>query len=127
MKKYFLLIRPREWIKNLFVIAPLIFSGNLLNINNLITISISFMAFCMISSSIYIINDIADIENDRKHPVKKFRPLASREITKNKAFIISLLLLGAAFTFAYFTNIKFTSIIIIYFLINILYSFFLKN
>jgi len=88
---------------------------------------LGFIVFCLIASSIYIINDYRDIEDDRKHPVKSKRPLASGAVSKNTAVIICVLLLICGFTLAWFIRDKFLFIVGIYFLLNLAYSFGLKT
>ncbi|MGZ7064877.1 MAG: decaprenyl-phosphate phosphoribosyltransferase [Candidatus Aminicenantales bacterium] len=88
-------LRPQQWIKNLFIFAPLIFSRNVLNRPFLLKTVAAFAAFCLISSAHYIFNDLRDIEEDRRHPVKSKRPLASGRLTKGPA-VIALVLIGAA-------------------------------
>ncbi|MGA2531883.1 MAG: decaprenyl-phosphate phosphoribosyltransferase [Candidatus Aminicenantales bacterium] len=88
-------LRPQQWIKNLFIFAPLIFSRNVLNRPFLFKTVAAFAAFCLISSAHYIFNDLRDIEEDRRHPVKSKRPLASGRLTKGPA-VIALVLIGAA-------------------------------
>ena len=80
MKKVFSLIklmRPKQWTKNVFVFAALVFSGNLFNVPMLVATTIGFGVFCLASSCVYIINDIVDKEKDRAHPKKCKRPIAS--------------------------------------------------
>jgi 4-hydroxybenzoate polyprenyltransferase len=89
-------------------------------------VSLGFVAFSFIASSIYILNDYRDIEDDRKHPVKCKRPLASGEVSKSAGLIISILLIIAGFTLAWFIREKFLFVLGIYFMINVGYSFGLK-
>ena len=89
--KYFGLIRPKQWLKNFFVFAPILFAGQLLNFDLMFKNIIAFIAFCFVSSSVYIINDISDIESDRVHKKKRFRPLASGEISIKQAKIFFIL------------------------------------
>lgn len=77
MTKYIQLLRPLQWIKNTFVFAPIFFSNNLLKAEYFWPTLIIFIAFCLISSSIYCFNDLKDIEADRQHPKKRKRPIAS--------------------------------------------------
>ena len=70
--------RPKEWIKNVFVFAGLLFSGKFNQSHEVLEASITFVAFCLISSAGYFVNDLIDVELDRKHPKKRFRPLAAR-------------------------------------------------
>ena len=92
LKDYIKLLRPHQWIKNFFVFAALIFSANLLNLNKAITTLFAFIIFCMTSSSIYIINDILDREYDKKHPLKRLRPIASGRIKVKHALILFFIL-----------------------------------
>ena len=72
---YLRLLRPKDWAKNLFLYIPLFFSGEIFDTSKLMALAGGFIAFCCIASSIYIINDYRDMEDDRKHPEKKNRPL----------------------------------------------------
>ena len=125
--KYFGLIRPKQWLKNFFVFAPILFAGQLLNFDLMFKNIIAFIAFCFVSSSVYIINDISDIESDRVHKKKRFRPLASGEISikQAKIFFIFIALITIAITSL--LNIYFAVVIIVYFVINALYSYKIKN
>ena len=91
--EYLKLIRVKHYLKNFLVFLPAIFSGMLLDNNILIKAIIMFLAFSFTASIIYVINDINDLENDRKHPIKKSRPLASGKISKNKAVVTIFLLI----------------------------------
>ena len=132
MLKYLKLIRVKHWLKNMLVFLPLFFSMNLFNKNMITNIVISFIIFSFTASVVYIINDIKDIEKDKKHPIKCKRPLASGEISKNKAIITSILLLIAIGALMYLLYTKINNIFIfiipfVYLVINILYSYLLKN
>lgn len=134
MVKYLKLLRIEQWVKNLFVFAPLFFSGNGLNVDLLIKSIFAFVIFSFAASCIYIINDYIDIEQDKKHPQKKNRPLASGKISKKAAlltlsFLILLDLVLIYFSYHYFhQNIwQFSIIILLYFLMNIVYTFRLKH
>jgi decaprenyl-phosphate phosphoribosyltransferase len=124
---YLKLLRPKDWAKNLFLFIPIFFSGELFHWDIYPKLIFGFIAFCCAASSIYIINDYRDIEDDKKHPVKSKRPLASGEVSKTLAIIICILLIIAAFVIAYFIREKFLFVLSIYFLINLAYSFGLKN
>ncbi|MCX6166071.1 MAG: UbiA family prenyltransferase, partial [Ignavibacteriae bacterium] len=87
-----LLIRPKQWLKNVFVFAAILFAGQLLNLNLLFSNIVAFLAFCGVSGMTYIINDITDIEADRIHKKKRFRPLASGEVTINEARVFFVIL-----------------------------------
>ncbi|CAM3278459.1 UbiA prenyltransferase family protein [Empedobacter stercoris] len=128
MTHYLKLIRVNQWVKNLFVFLPLFFSGNLFNIDLLIESFYGFLIFSFVASSIYIINDYVDIEKDRKHPEKKNRPLASGKISKQNAFILFLVLLVlTCFLLWTFGTLQVAILVGIYFLMNIAYSFKLKQ
>lgn len=124
---YIHLLRPKHWIKNIFIFAALIFSLNLFNKVKLIASLQSFFAFCLASSFVYIINDIIDIEQDRKHPKKRNRPIASGKISIKNAIIISIVCLITSIISAYFINLNTLIIIIIYIFVNIFYSMKIKN
>lgn len=124
---YLQLLRPKDWAKNLFLFIPLFFAGEIFNIDKILLVVWGIIAFSCIASSIYIINDYRDIEDDRKHPVKSKRPLASGAVSKPAALVIALLLIVAGFTLAWFIRDKFLFVLSIYFLINLGYSLGLKN
>ena len=94
MKKYLKLLRVTHWLKNGLIFLPIIFSGNLFNSKLLILTIIGFVSFSLLSSTIYINNDIQDIQSDKKHPRKKHRPLPSGEISIKEANIIKYILLA---------------------------------
>ena len=126
--KYLKLMRVHHYIKNGLVFAALACSGQMFVMNKLIAGIIAFLAFCMISSVVYIINDIRDAEKDRKHPTKCKRPIAAREISEKKAGILAFcLFIGAmACNYLVFDAIP-TGLFIAYFVLNLGYSFGLKN
>ena len=130
MKKYLKLIRIKHWIKNLLVFLPMI-CGNVINQKNLYSTLLGFISFCFMSSFIYIINDIKDIEKDKLHPRKKDRPIANGQISKKKALIISLILFIISLTFNYLANMSLINysliLLLLYLITNILYSLGLKN
>ena len=124
---YLRLLRVSDWIKNLFVLVPWLFAKQIFNQESNIKISIAFASFCLISSFVYTLNDRFDCEKDKLHPVKKFRPLASGEISFAEAYVIMALLFILAFGTAALLNIKVIVIIAAYTLINYFYSVFLKE
>ncbi|KZL94505.1 decaprenyl-phosphate phosphoribosyltransferase [Clostridium magnum] len=122
------LMRPKQWIKNFFVFAAIVFSGNFFNANLLMSNILTFILFCFTSSSIYILNDIVDIEKDRCHPDKKRRPLPSGRVSKKIAIILDILIaLGIVWSSYKMLNILILSVLAVYMFINILYCFKLKN
>ena len=126
MKTFLNLLRYRQWIKNLFVLAPLFFSFHF-DYYNIAKVVIGFILFCSISSSVYIFNDILDIEEDRKHPIKRHRPLASGAVSKRKAIFIMLLLCLFSLSISFYLNLKFFLILSTYLLTNVFYSLKLKH
>lgn len=129
MKQYINLLRPKHWAKNLFLFVPSFFAGKFFELHDITLLIGGFIAFSFLASSIYIINDYRDIEDDRKHPEKCKRPLASGAVKKNAALVISILLTLAGFTIAYFVDRsgKFLFVTAIYYMLNLSYSFGLKN
>lgn len=121
------LLRPRQWIKNFAIYAALLFSGQLFNPALFIACTYGFFIFCALSSSIYIINDIFDIEKDRVHPFKKLRPLAHNDVSINLALAIAIILVLASIFFSYLIAPAFFLIVIIYFLLHLSYSAYLKH
>ena len=126
MKDYIKLIRPKDWAKNLFLFVPVFFAEQISNTQILLYVLAGFVCFSFVASSIYIINDYRDIEDDKKHPVKCNRPLASGAVSKTAAIIICIILLIAGFTGAWFIRDKFMFVLGIYFMLNLGYSFGLK-
>ncbi|MBD5642357.1 decaprenyl-phosphate phosphoribosyltransferase [Clostridium botulinum] len=122
------LMRPKQWIKNFFVFAAIIFSGNLTNESILKNNIITFILFCLTSSTIYILNDIVDLEKDKKHPEKKNRPLPSGRVSKSTAIIMNIIILFTVLFCSYkFVDYKIMYIYLLYIVMNIFYCFKLKN
>ncbi len=127
MLDYIRLARPKQWIKNLFIFAPLIFSHHLLNFEKIKTEIIAFISFSLIASSVYVINDIFDRESDRAHPVKRNRPIASGRVGVWEGFAFALFLFLCGLFFSFSLNFKSRFLIISYFLMMLLYSLKLKH
>lgn len=125
--KYIKLVRVKHWVKNLFLMLPLFFGGELFAFEKYGDFLIGILAFSLVASSIYIINDYRDIESDKMHPEKSKRPLASGAVSKTEALVILAIFLIAGFGIAYYLKTKFMFVIGIYFLMNLAYSFGLKN
>lgn len=127
IKQIIKLIRVKQWIKNAFVLAPLLFSLNFMNMQADIKAGLAFLAFSFTASVVYVMNDILDRKKDALHPKKKNRPIASGKISVKQAlFIVAGLLIADAFCLCCLP-VKTTLTILIYVLINILYSFKLKH
>lgn len=132
MKNTLQLLRPQQWLKNIFVFLPLFFNHQLLNSTKLTEALVVFIAFSFISSSIYCFNDILDIEEDKKHPTKRHRPLASGSVSKAQAYIIMLILAFSAFSipllcFNKEKYIQISFLLLLYFAMNIAYCIKLKH
>lgn len=120
-------MRPFQWYKNFVIFIPLIFSLNLFCIELWLITVISFFLMCLLSSSIYIINDLKDIEKDRLHPTKKNRPIASGTISIQIAKFTALLFAIFSLSAFFFFDIYLGFLGLFYFAMNLLYSFFLKK
>lgn len=121
------LIRPKQWIKNSFVFAPLIFAGEFLKIGSIYSALFAVLLFCLAASAVYIVNDLKDIEKDRAHPEKsKKRPLASGQVSPKSAMIL-LVLIYVALGFSWLVAPKVIYVILVYLLLNWAYTFKLKH
>ena len=120
-------MRPKQWAKNGFLFAALIFDKQLLQPNAFLRTLAGFVLFCLLSSAVYIINDLADIEADRNHPKKRFRPIASGTLPLAVAYTAAIVLPVIIFPLAYLLSPWFALIALIYLLINIAYSTHLKH
>lgn len=129
MNAYLKLLRPKDWAKNMFLFLPVFFGGKLFDIPRLEHLFEAFLAFCFVASTVYIINDYRDREDDKKHPKKKFRPLASGAVQPGTALVIAAVLLVAGGILASLadTKLRFAAILGFYFVMNMGYSLGLKN
>ena len=123
----FKIIRIKQWYKNIVIFLPLVFSLSLLNLDSLYLTIAGFVALGLASSALYIRNDVLDIEFDKQHPIKKFRPLASGQISKKNAYIIFVLLLSSSLIIAAFLNWQLVIVLIFLFVNTTVYSQWLKN
>lgn len=127
LKGLLALMRPRQWVKNAFVLAPLLFSGEFHDLDSVISALIAAGLFCIASSATYIVNDLHDIEHDRRHPRKSLtRPLASGLVSPRAALVLLALLYGALIA-AWFRFPEVIYVIIGYLLLNLAYTFVLKH
>ena len=126
LKQIVLLARPHQWLKNVFVLAPLFFSFHF-TAENILASMLGFVLFSLVASSIYILNDYHDIEEDRQHPTKCNRPLASGKVTKSQAILLIICLWAVVLVGGYLLNPAFLVAIVAYVFLNILYSFKLKH
>lgn len=120
-------MRPRQWPKNVFLLAGLVFDGQLTNPRALSITFVGLALFCLVSSLVYIINDLTDIETDRLHPTKQKRPLASGQLSKKTAVITAVILFILIFPISFILDIYFGIIISSYFLLMLAYSLWLKR
>lgn len=121
------LIRPKQWIKNFFVFAPLLFSRHVFDMPFLLPSLAAFFIFSMASSVVYIINDIMDVEADRVHPKKKYRPIASGEVSVKQALIFLVILVLVIIGGLIFLKPIFAIVIVLYLITNLLYSLKVKS
>jgi len=127
MNKFFVLIRIKQWVKNLFLFVPGFFAGVMFEKENMKLAVAGFFCFSFVASSIYIINDLFDVSMDRNHPKKKFRPLASGEVTTSTALVICGTLMASSLVWSYMMDEVFFKFIALYIVINLAYSAGLKN
>jgi len=120
-------MRPRQWVKNLFVFAGLVFDEKFFVLPLLGKTVLTFILFSMVSSAVYLLNDIVDIEHDRKHPEKRFRPIASGKLRLREAIIAAILLLAIALPIAFRLNLGLGLVTGGYLLLMLVYSFVLKH
>jgi len=121
------LIRPHQYTKNIFIFAPLFFAAKLVDSHLLLSTVIAFVAFSLAASAVYVFNDYIDIEDDRRHPKKKDRPLASGAISKSQAIIIMSVLSLSGLGLMFSISTEATAIALAYIVMNIAYSLHLKH
>ena len=126
IKNLFLAMRPKQFTKNFLVFLAPLFSFNL-EAEIWINAFFSLIFFCLISGSMYLINDSIDYKNDRLHPIKKYRMIPSGKVSIHLARVVALIVIFAILFISYFFNIKITSILFLYVLIQLLYSFIFKR
>lgn len=127
IKSLISLFRPLHWSKNILVFAPLVFSGMLFRTEDILRSLMAFISFSLIASSIYVINDILDFEEDKNHPIKRFRPIPSGKISISIAIIVAFLLAIFSFTLSGILGLSFALVIFGYFSLNLLYSTLFKH
>jgi 4-hydroxybenzoate polyprenyltransferase len=120
-------MRPKQWTKNVFVWAALLFDQKLFQAGPFLRTLITFLLFCLISSAVYIINDLVDIEKDRQHPSKRNRPLASGALDPRLALVAAVTLIVVSLPAALWLGLAVCAILYGYLLLMVTYSFWLKN
>ena len=120
-------LRPHQWVKNLFVLAPLVFSRNLLSTEPILRALGALALFCLGSGVVYLINDIVDVDRDRNHPVKRQRPIASGALSMSAARLAAAILGPATLLGAYFLSRPLALVLAGYIALNLFYSIVLKH
>jgi decaprenyl-phosphate phosphoribosyltransferase len=120
-------VRPHQWVKNLFVIAPVVFAKHLTHPSIIKSALGAFGVFCLLTGAVYTINDLVDVKADRVHPVKRFRPIASGRVPVPVAKVMAAALVVVALGGALLGPIEFFGVALAYFVLNIAYSFWLKK
>ena len=120
-------MRPRQWAKNGLVFVPLFFDGKLNDPISVARTTAAFILLCLMSSAIYLMNDLRDIEQDRQHPQKKYRPLASRQLNPNLAAVTSIVLAVGSLIAGFLLSEALGLILLTYLIIQLAYIFYLKN
>ncbi len=120
-------MRPKQWVKNVFIFAALVFDRKLFSIEPLLHTVATFIAFCLISSTVYLINDLVDIERDRQHPTKRNRPLPSGKLKPGAAIVAAIIIPAIIIPFSFVVAPALGAIISLYLGLMILYTFVLKR
>lgn len=121
-------VRPRQWVKNvLVVVAPLAAGREFITNADLTGVAVAFVAFCLVASSVYLINDALDVDADRAHPTKRFRPIAAGVVPVNLAYALAVVLAAAAIALSFAANWKLAVVIGVYLAIQLGYCFGLKH
>jgi decaprenyl-phosphate phosphoribosyltransferase len=120
-------MRPKQWLKNLLVFAVPLAAGELFNVDVLRPSIVAFIAFCLISSATYLVNDVRDVESDRAHPTKCTRPVAAGQLSRGAALGLAAVLAIAALGLGMVVNLGLFSVLLAYALFTLSYSLFLKN
>jgi 4-hydroxybenzoate polyprenyltransferase len=127
LRSLFKTMRPKQWAKNIFIFAPLVFDRKLTNVDAVLHTILGAIIFSLIASVVYIVNDIADVEADRQHPTKRNRPIAAGKLPVSYAWVAVIILLLGCFPLAYWLSSGFALICLIYILLNLAYSKWLKH
>lgn len=121
------LLRPKQWTKNLLLFAALLFSFEEIRTETILATLLGFILFSLVAGCVYILNDFVDRDRDRQHPVKKYRPMASGQVNPSHALLFGIILLILSVGTAFMMNPLFGVLCIVYFLLNVSYSFVLKH
>ena len=127
IKDYIALLRIPQYSKNLFIFLPLFFAQQMQEPERLFKVFLAFLGFCLLASAVYILNDLCDIEEDRHHPKKKYRPLPAGRITKGSAIGLMVCLLALGLSIAYILSLQMFYLCLLYIILNLAYSVKLKH
>ncbi|ABG95853.1 MULTISPECIES: decaprenyl-phosphate phosphoribosyltransferase [Rhodococcus] len=120
-------VRPRQWVKNVLVLAAPVAAGTATESDVLLPVALAFVVFCMAASGIYLVNDAMDVEADRAHPTKRFRPIAAGVLPVNLAYGMAVVLLGASIALSFLANWQLAVVMAVYIGIQLAYCFGLKH
>ena len=121
------LARPKQWTKNGFVLAGVLFAEKMFSPSHVLDALLTFLAFCLLSGAVYAFNDVLDVEEDRKHPLKRFRPVASGEVPVPAAVIYSVVLVAAGLALCFYVNVGVVAAGLAYLALQVVYTPFLKH
>jgi decaprenyl-phosphate phosphoribosyltransferase len=128
IQTYIHLLRPQQFIKNGFIWAPIFFGYQITHLQTVVHTAYAFICFCLMAGGVYVINDLKDVENDRQHPMKKYRPLAAGAVSPTRAALLAVMLIAAAFGLSLILLPVLTAgILAAYLILNLFYSFGLKH
>jgi decaprenyl-phosphate phosphoribosyltransferase len=120
-------VRPRQWVKNLLVLAAPLAAGRLFEPAILKGAALAFVAFCLVSASVYLVNDVRDVEEDRLHPTKRFRPIAAGELKPATALALAAVLGVCGLALGFFVSVPLGITMLVYISLQLLYSAYLKH
>ena len=127
IKNLFFALRPKQWVKNLFIFLPMVFGGKLFEPVIFLRCVGAFFLFSFTAGAVYLINDLIDIEKDKVHPIKKLRAIASGKISSAQAIVTAAVLIMVSVPLSFLMNTRFGTIVLGYLLLNLIYSKFLKE
>jgi decaprenyl-phosphate phosphoribosyltransferase len=120
-------MRPRQWIKNVLVVTAPLAGGRLFESGVLVRVALAFVAFCLVSATVYLVNDVRDVEEDRLHPRKRLRPIAAGELRPGAALVLAALTAAAGFGISFTVSWELGVTLAVYVVVQVLYSVFLKH
>jgi len=126
-RAFLVVMRPRQWAKNLFILAPLLFSGKMTDPASLWRACAAFAVFCVVSSGVYALNDVLDRDADRAHPLKQFRPIARGDISPTMGVVVGVVLLLTGFSGALVLQSAVGALVGLYIALNVVYTVLLKR